>query len=146
MGSYVCQLEVAWWVFISRSPSCALFAGDLRDHVFRRMSHNRLAVCPAFSSSFSIRHSFYWIPSRFHTKGAIWRWGILISRNINIAHPNYFTFLCSKLILVVFEATEFVPRVLDLLEAHSKLWKKYWQTSFFIFNFKTKSFYSYEKK
>ena len=68
------------------------------------------------------------IPSRFPhlTKGAICRWGILISRDIKIPHPNYFMFLCSKLIWRVFWGHRIVSKSACLIKnVHFLFWGKF---------------------
>ena len=71
--------------------------------------------------SFGVLQCILRIPSRFPnsrllTREAICRWGILISRDIKIPHPNYFMFLCSKLIWGVFWGHRIVSKSACLIK------------------------------
>ena len=71
--------------------------------------------------SFGVLQCILRIPSRFPnsrllTREAICRWGILISRDIKIPHPNYFRFLCSKLIWGVFWGHRIVSKSACLIK------------------------------
>ena len=71
--------------------------------------------------SFGVLQCILRIPSRFPnsrllTREAICRWGILISKDIKIPQPNYFMFLCSKLIWGVFWGHRIVSKSAYLIK------------------------------
>ena len=117
-GAFLCHVGITW-PFLQTPPSESYSRGFQNgDVTFTPHCGQEDALSKALWPLSDVISMWNWkmktvkicqsgIPSRFPTsrlptKGAICRWVILTSRDINIAHPNYIMLLCSKLIWVVF--------------------------------------------